>query len=383
MIGVCIKYFHANYGGMLQACATVALMEELGIEYELIQYQKKRTFLEKINSIPRLLNGVLLNDKYEAMVKKIGEKMHPDFAVKNLERIEAFKTFNQTHFTKLSPVFVGFAALCEGAKRYDAVLTGSDQLWSPAGLPTNYYNLQFVPQEIRKVSWASSFGVSEIPWYQKKRTKDYLQRIEYISMRENRGAQIVEELTGKKVPVLLDPVFAFGKDEWNSLIPRRTVEWDDYIFCYFLGNNPAHRAAARKLADETGRKIVTLRHLDQYVSADETFGDAAPYDVAPDRFLDILRNASAVCTDSFHGMAFSVIFEKQFVIFDRYGEGARHSKNSRIDSLCTNLGLSDRRFTNEADIGQKMESSIPYDSVNEKLQIERMRTKDYLETALK
>ena len=73
LIGVCIKYFHANYGGMLQACATVALLEELGIDYELIQYQKKRTIREKIQSIPRLLNGVLLNDKYEALVKKIGE----------------------------------------------------------------------------------------------------------------------------------------------------------------------------------------------------------------------------------------------------------------------------------------------------------------------
>ena len=383
MIGVCIKFFHANYGGMLQACATVAFLEELGIDYELIQYQKKLTFREKIKSIPRLLNGVLLNDKYEALVKKIGEKKHPSFAAKNLERLQAFKAFNQAHFSKLSPVFVGYAALCQGARRYNAVLSGSDQLWSPAGLPTNYYNLQFVPQEIRKVSWSSSFGVSEIPWYQKKRTKDYLQRIEYISMRENRGAQIIEELTGREVPVLMDPVFAFGKDEWNKLIPEKTVDWDDYIFCYFLGDNPVHRATAKKLAEKTGRKIVTLRHMDQYVAADEYFGDVAPYDVAPDRFLDILRNASAVCTDSFHGMAFSIIFEKQFVVFDRYSTKAHHSKNSRIDSLCANLDLGGRRYSGESDISQKMESSIPYDAIREKLLAERIRTKQYLETALK
>lgn len=383
MIGVCIKYFHANYGGMLQAFATVALLEELGIDYELIQYQKKLTVIEKIKSIPRLLNGVLQNDKYEALVKKIGEKRHPSFAAKNAERLQAFKAFNLAHFSKLSPVFVGYEALCRGAHRYSAVLTGSDQLWSPAGLPTNYYNLQFVPEEIRKVSWSSSFGVSDIPWYQKKRTKDYLERIEYISMRENRGSEIVEELTGRKVPVLMDPVFAFGKDEWNKLIPDNAVEWDDYIFCYFLGDNPEHRAAAKELAKETGRKIITLRHMDQYVPTDEAFGDAAPYDVPPNRFLDILRNASAVCTDSFHGMAFSIIFEKQFVVFNRYSEDVRYSKNSRIDSLCSNLGLSDRRYSGTSDLKKKMESSIPYDLIREKLLAERSRTKHYLEAALK
>ena len=383
MIGVCIKYFHTNYGGMLQAYATVALLEELGIDYELIQYQKKLTVSEKIKSVPRLLNGVLLNDKYEAMVKKIGAKMHPSFEEKNAERIEAFREFDHAHFTKLSPGFVGYEALCQGARRYSAVLTGSDQLWSPAGLPTNYYNLMFVPDDIRKISLASSFGVSQIPWYQRERTKEYLNRIPFISMRENRGAEIVEELTGRSVPVLIDPVFSFDKDGWNNLIPEKPVEWDDYIFCYFLGENKEHRAAARKLAEETGRKIVTLRHLDRYVSADEAFGDAAPYDVGPDRFLNILRNASAVCTDSFHGTVFSIIYEKQFIVFNRYSADARYSKNSRIDSLCANLGLNDRRYAGVDDIRQKMESSIQYDRIREKLMAGRNEIRGYLEAALK
>lgn len=86
--------------------------------------------------------------------------------------------------------YIGYAALREGGKKYSAVITGSDQLWSPAGLPTNYYNLMFVPDDTLKISIASSFGVKEIPWYQKKRTIQYLNRIEYISMRENRGSEI-------------------------------------------------------------------------------------------------------------------------------------------------------------------------------------------------
>ena len=69
MIGVCIKYFHENYGGMLQAFATVKMLESRGIDYELIRYKKKLTIAEKVRSIPRLLNGILLNDKYEAFLK--------------------------------------------------------------------------------------------------------------------------------------------------------------------------------------------------------------------------------------------------------------------------------------------------------------------------
>lgn len=382
MVGVCIKYFHQNYGGMLQAYATVSMLEEMGIDYELVQYEKVWKPRDISKALPRLLNSVLLNDKYESLKKKIGLKMHPDFAANNSIRMNAFESFQKSHFTRLSPVYKGYEELCGGSKKYSAVITGSDQLWSPAGLPTNYYNLQFVPEEIRKISWASSFGVSSIPWYQKSRTRDYLQRMDYISMRENRGAEIVEELSGKKVPVLMDPVFAFGKEKWNVLVTEKPVEWENYIFCYFLGDNAEHRAAAKKLAEETGCKIVTLRHMDQYIPADEAFGDAAPYDVSPDRFLDLLRNARAVCTDSFHGMAFSIIFEKQFIIFDRYSAEARYSKNSRIDSLCANLGLGDRRYSGTADLREKMESSIAYDAIREKLDAERSRTKQYLEAAL-
>lgn len=229
MIGVCIKYFHENYGGMLQAFATVKMLESRGIDYELIRYKKKLTIAEKVRSIPRLLNGILLNDKYEAFLKSQGMKKHPEFANNDAVRMKAFEQFKNKAFTKLSPEFCGYKALCEGAKRYDAVVTGSDQLWSPAGLPTNFYNLMFVPNHIRKISYASSFGVGQIPWYQKRRTANFLKRLDYISMRENRGSEIVKELTGLDVPVILDPVFNFNKEQWEKLIPVKKEMNEPYI----------------------------------------------------------------------------------------------------------------------------------------------------------
>ena len=380
MIGVCIKYFHENYGGMLQAFATTKILEKQNIQYELIRYDKKKTVIEKIRFMPRLLNRVLLNDKYEAIVKKIGMKRHPEFAKNDAIRMEAFRAFKEKNFTKLSPVFSGYKGLCEGATRYEAVITGSDQLWSPAGLPTNFYNLMFVPDDIKKISYASSFGVSQIPWYQIGRTRRFLERLDAISMRENKGAQIVEELTGKKVPTILDPVFMLDKDEWEKLIPNEREINEKYIFAYFLGKNVSHRKAVEKFAYDKKMKIVTLRHLDQYVASDETFGDYAPYDVAPDRFLNLLRNAEYVFTDSFHGMCFSVIHEKKFIVFNRYDEGARNSKNSSIDTLCTNMNLNARRFCGE--IGSYADEEINYDEVKKVLCDLRTGAQEYLNAAL-
>lgn len=381
MIGVCIKYFHENYGGMLQAYATVSMLEARGLDYELIQYEKKRTPIGVLKSLPRLLNGVLLNDKYEAFLKKKGAKQHPAFAKNDAIRMKAFRKFKEAHFTKLSPVFKGYDALCNGARRYSAVVTGSDQLWSPAGLPTNYYNLQFVPDDIRKISYASSFGVKNIPWYQKKRTAAFLNRLDFISMRENRGSEIVKELTGKDVPTILDPVFMFDKKGWEKLIPVKREIAEPYIFAYFLGETAEHRKVVEKAAKKLGCKIIALRHLDQYVPNDENFGDIALYDVAPDRFLNLLRGASYICTDSFHGSCFSIIYRIPFVTFNRYADGSKHSKNSRIETLCGNLGLQERRYNAKVTLDKQLTSEIDWDLVGEKLLKLKRDTDKYINTA--
>ncbi len=381
MIGVCIKYFHENYGGMLQAFATTKILESRGVEYELIQYEKKHSVLTKIRFIPRLLNRILINDKYEAFLKRRGLKKHPHFSINNNIRSKQFKEFKKSKFVQLSPIFVGYEELCKGASRYTAVLTGSDQLWSPAGLPTNFYNLMFVPNNICKISYASSFGVDNIPWYQKSRTKKFLDRIEYISMRENRGSEIIRELTRREVEIILDPVLMLDEKQWEKYIPYSKEFEEGYIFTCFLGKNPEHRTVAKKLSKKTGLKIVALRHLDQYVKEDEEFGDYAPYDVGPEKFLNLIRGASFICTDSYHVSCFSIIFEKKFMIFNRYRENSKNSKNSRIDTLCENLGIKDRRYNgNNID---DMLDDVDYKLVFEKLCKLKEKANLYLDKTLR
>ena len=383
MIGLCIKYFHENYGGMLQALATITLLEKRNLEYELIRYEKHYSLWGKIKQIPRIFNGILLNDKKEAFLKSLGKRRHKKKKKKDALRIAEFNNFKEQRFTRLSPVYIGYDNLCKGAYKYSAVITGSDQLWSPAGLPTNFYNLMFVPDFIRKISIASSFGVKKIPWYQKSRTRKFLNRIDFISMRENRGSEIVKELTEREVPTILDPVFMLDDVEWEKLIPLNHEIEEPYIFAYFLGANLKFREEVNNVAKKIGCKIVTLRHLDQYIKEDEHFGDYAPYDVDPVRFLNLLRNAKFICTDSFHGTVFSIIHHKQFIVFNRYDNHSKHSKNSRIDSLCTNLGIENRRYSSSKNLYSQLIEAIDYNEVEKKISAIKIQTNKYLDEALK
>ena len=383
MIGVCIRYAHENYGGMLQACATLHLLQARGLPFELIRYRKRFTPLTALAALPRLLNGVLLNDKREALAQRLGALTHPAFAANHAQRMAAFARFRDARFTALSPVFTGYAALCAGANRYTAVLSGSDQLWSPAGLPTGFYNLRFVPDPVRRLSYASSFGVAQISWYQRRRTRAFLTRIPFISMREQRGSALVRALTGREVPTLADPVLLLDAAAWAQLIPPAPPPCPTpYVLAYFLGRNAAHREAVREAARVLGCAVVTLRHLDRYVPGDEHFGDFAPYDVDPADFLNLLRGAAYVCTDSYHGALFSVIHEKPFVVFDRYAPGARHSKNSRIDTLCESLGLSARRFAGARQLAAQLRAPLPMAAVNPRVQAQRAAAHAYLDCAL-
>lgn len=378
MVGVCIKFDHENYGGILQAYASVCYLKKQNLDYALIRYTRKKTAVETMKDLPRLLNPVWLNSRCEGLQRKLHLKFNRTYRENNAIRMNAFLKFKEWAFNMRIDEYVGYRDLCLGAKNYTSVITGSDQLWSPAGLPTNFFNLMFVPDEVLKISIASSFGVQNIPWFQEKRTKEFLQRIDYVSMRENRGSQIVKELTGRDVPTILDPVFFLSKEEWLQKIPNQREIEEDYIFAYFLGTNLNYREQVKEFAKQKKLKIVALRHMDQYVQEDEFFGDIAPYDIDPRQFLNLLRNAAYVCTDSFHGTAFSIINEKQFVVFDRYREGSSVSKNSRIETLCQNLNLSGHRYRGKSNLQEITSSNIDYTLVEQRIKTWRRTTDNYL-----
>lgn len=376
MIGICLKYMMRNYGSQLQARATIKMFEDMGIEYEILKYNKKG-FLFKLKALPRIFNPVFLNDKLLSIQKKKALKEIPQIKLRN----KLFDDYSNYYFKKYTVSIDYYKDLKERAKKYSAVVTCSDQLWSPSGLGTNFYNLMFVPVSVRKISWASSFGVSKIPSFQIKKTREYLQRIEYISVRENQGKKIVKDLTGRDVPVLMDPVFVYTKKEWEELVPKRCIYDFPYILTYFLGDNIEYRKRVEDFAKEYNIKIVAIKFSNSYLEYDKNFGDISPYNVNPDDFLNLIRGAKFVCTDSFHGCAFSIICEKPIAVFNRYSDNSMSSKNSRIDSLCTNLDLKKIRAGANTDLKEVLFNEIDYIQVKTILDGYINLTKQYLNMA--
>lgn len=376
MIGVCLKYMMRNYGSQLQARATVKVFEDMGLDYEILEYRKKG-LLFKIKAIPRLFNPVVIDNLLLGRQKKKAIKSNPQVA----ERNKLFDDYSKAHFGNKTVSIDYYGELQKQAQKYEAVITCSDQLWSPAALGTNFYDLMFVPSHIRKISFASSFGVSQIPSFQRNKTREFLERIEFISMRENQGATIVKELTGRDVPVLMDPVFVYSKDEWEEIVPYEKTYDFPYVLCYFLGDNVEYRKRVQEFAHNNKIKIVALIFCNSFIEYDKTFGDFVPFDVNPDRFLNLIRNAQYVCTDSFHGAAFSIICQKQFAIFNRYADDSSISRNSRIDSLCDNLSLENVRANASSDLSKILFDKIDYIKVQEKLKSYVDATKQYLTNA--
>ena len=379
-IGLCVCYDQKNFGSQLQVFATQEAVKKMGFDFEIIRYKKKLTPVFILKSLPRLFNGYFVNGKINRYKKNREIAKHPEVKKQVNLRNKRFKVFADHYFENLSKEYYGYEELKKGAKAFDGFLTGSDQLWLPNNLGSHFYTQEFVPDNINKVAYATSFGVSTIPWYQTKRTGNYLKRFNHLSSRELKGCEIIKSLTGREVETVVDPTLLFTGDEWISLIESKPVVEGKYIFCYFLGRLPKYREEAEKLAGETGMKIVTIPFLNNYIEKDETFGDIQLYDIDSADFVNLIRHAEYVVTDSFHGSVFSILNHKQFITCNRFEDGDKASRNSRIDSLCSLLGLSERRY--QGDITSRMMMPLDYVAVDERLMQLRNNSWKYLESSL-
>ena len=382
-IGCCLAYYkdHNNYGTSLQGYATVRILQAMGHEARIIKYRKCDSILRKLRIAPlQLISG-----GWKAYRRKIEKekktKCTGRYATDIRIRTNANNSFKDKTMEPLCDEYVGYKALKRGSLNYDAVLVGSDQVWTPLGLYSNFFNLMFVDENVRKISYASSFGVGVIPSWQRYATGRYLDRIDYLSVRELRAKEIVDTLSHKKAQVVCDPTLLRTREDWASEFANVVPKADgNYIFCYLLGGNVETRNEITRFAEAKALKIVVLRHTDEYLECDESFGDECPYDVNPIEFIQLIANAKYVFTDSFHCSVFSIIFNKQFVTFYRFSNMSRNSRNSRIDSLFELFGLQDRLFA--GDLFSQSDRSIDYATVNMRVSALREESLRFLRNAL-
>ena len=381
-LGLCVRYDCDNFGSMLQILATQKAIEKCGWQYEIIRYDKK-TLGFMIRNFSRVFNPYFMRGKMMGITKKLSLKKHPEIEDRNSKRLALFREYRKRYIGPYSSIYKGFDRLAQNANNYDAVMVGSDQLWTPAGLMTKFYNLLFVPDNVRKISLATSFGVTEIPQKQVGLTKQYLNRIDFLSVREVSGQKLIEKLTGREAVVAVDPTLLFDGEEWLDFFDYVKQSEEPYIFAYFLGNNNAHRDAVEQFAKKKNLKVITCPHMDEFVERDMTFGDDKRFEVSPVDFLNLVRGAEYIITDSFHGTVFSILNHNKFLTLNRYSDSLRKSKNTRIDSLFSLLGIENRHYISESlDIEKSIEADIDYVEIDKRLSDLRDETFHFLKKSL-
>lgn len=359
VIGIVTIDDYTNYGNRLQNYALTRLIEEYGfIVLNGIRVYSKVDWIDRTSDpLKRVLkiitpyalakrklhyekktnddNMTIRKNRFIDYVKSYTNLVAPIVCISN---IKAYK-----HFKKIG---------------IDYFISGSDQVWNPYYESYGYQFLKFAPKDNR-LSFAASMGVDNIPEESKAYFKKNISNMKYISVREERAAEIVRELTGRTADVTLDPTLLLEKNDWEHIAkkPELYIE-DKYICTYFLGEVPE---AVKAFAKEKGLPIYALNSLDS----------PELYTLDPAEFLYMIQNASYVLTDSFHAVAFSIKFNKDFYVFDRKQDGVS-SMFSRIETITKRFGLENRIQNRDRIIEQEPISN--WNEIEEELVSEKNRS---------
>lgn len=379
-VGIVSCYFKNNYGSMLQAYATKKVLDNNNIENETINIDYNSDFSKgkKKYYLSQILNFNFIKSKFGMIKMKFDKNINKELGKKISTRNKKYKEFRkEINLSRGNNTYEDLKKQAE--ERYSDVIVGSDQLWLPVNVVADYYTLNWVPENINKISYSTSFGVSSIPDKYFEKYKHFLKRINHISVREDTGVKLVKNIANIDARLVCDPTILLTREEWDEVAVKDRIIEDKYILCYFLGNNIEHRKFAERLKEKTGYKIVSLNHADEYVKYSDEFCDIAPYDVGPKEWINLVKNAEYVCTDSFHGTVFSLIFNKSFFNFRRYKATSKISTNSRLDSLLKIAEVSNERIlTGTEDVDKVLNYTIDFEKVNNNLQKFRDESKKWL-----
>ena len=229
--------------------------------------------------------------------------------------------------------------------------------------------LSFAKPE-QRIAFSASFAIDKLPEEFKSKAKRELEKFKAISVREYRGKEIVEELTGRKdVQVLVDPTMLLNSEEWDEVAKKpEQLKTDKYILNYFLGEiSEKRRKEIERIAKENNCEIINM--LDK---------NSPFYQTGPSEFLYLEKNAFLICTDSFHSSVFAILYNRPFVVFDR--EDANVKMNSRLDTLLKKFKLENRWYEDKI---TEEQLQVDYKESYMILEGERKKAKEFLENAIK
>ena len=291
-----LTFYHIHhYGAMLQAYATERAVASLGSECEIIDYyvNQDNTLFQRPTGL-----GSAAHDAHTAL------HYGPLKA-----RYERFEAFSRENLNISGRRYQSLEELRQAELPYDVLLSGSDQIWNPKIFPDGRFDPVFFGafSHKRKIAYAPSFGIPRIPDGMEEELRTYLESFSHLSVRERQGQGIVRDITGKDVPVVLDPTLLLERTDWAAAA-RDGGAGRGYILCYCISRPDALAPYIRRLAEETGLPVVQLCGIRQKVHPRAH----CVLDAGPAEFLGWFQGASVVCTNSFHGTVFSTQFQKPF-----------------------------------------------------------------------
>ena len=294
-----------NHGATLQQFALLEYLQSQGYDAATINY--KPDYLSNHFNLfsvdnPRFNSNFVV--RYLYLLLKLPSRLI------GLKRKHNFDNFEDKYLSILPQKYVSNQELIQNLPIADIYITGSDQVWNSFfqnGKDLAFY-LNFVPENKLKISYAASFAINEIDENLKTFVKENVQRLDYVSVRESSGKKILEDLDIQNVTQVLDPVFLIAADYWKSKFIEPISE--NYIFVYDFDKNERIKKTAIDFAKNHDLKIFTVNNSLSYASQKYV-------NSGPEIFLSLVFHAKFVLTNSFHAVAFSIIFNKKFLVFNR------------------------------------------------------------------
>lgn len=367
-IAIMTWHSYENYGSVLQATALCRFANNMGYTPEFINYPSKGGIILKGSMLELLCRGL----------RKVTSTLRPLYH--SDERSKLFKNYVGDR-VDFSQKCVSYPELCDLNSEYDAFICGSDQIWSPICYDDKYF-LSFVKNPNKMIAYAPSFGLPKIENENiRNRIAKNISRFKHLSVREQQGANLIKELTGQDAKVVLDPTLLMSSAEWNSYLEIDNVQKineKNYIICYFLGESEKYMAYVQKLSKRMNMPFFVI----PITAKQKKSNNSVPFEVGPKEFVSLIRNATYVCTDSFHGMAFSINYNVPFSVFKRFKDSDPKNQNSRVISLLNMLGLSERLVDYKPKNAYNVSVTCDFTNPNEKLAQFRNDSAEYLKNAL-
>ena len=370
-IGIC-TYLHNNYGSCLQAYALSKTLNKIG--YQACFFERKRTCViaVKYALITIFTHPIRFIEK---MLFKIGLKRNKVKYCMSERQINKINTFKENNLDIQYRTLNEMKKLSV-AQEYTAFIAGSDQIWGGEKLYwTGFEFLTFAPDK-KKIAYAPSIGTN-ISWYNKAKFRENIKKFNSASVREKQAADEIYAITKLRLETVSDPTILLEKKDWENLCKEVFNIDEEYILTYFL-DNLSETAISHiiKLKEQSGYKIVNILNSNDIC---EKLDVDLNVEASPEEWVSLISKSKLICTDSFHGTMFALIFHKDFFVYERqYKETG--SQSSRITNILNLTGLLNRYIVDDL---RDVVSEIDWVEVDKINGENRLKSKEFLEKAIK